>query len=267
MGLPGVSGCYAPGVMVKRTGAGEPSRREGLAGRGLSGLLLGCALLAACGNPVPEALQRAADRERGDDGDQKAGAAAEAHGVPVKPPFAVRGELEGLLVVWVDAEGVHTAKSRADIPAERRAVVRVDSLALSPDKRLDPDQVYVADVRTPGDDGSYPVKRYPRAWFEAQVESLATPPLAVAAGGVTLYGASWCGACRSAAAYLRSRHVDFVEKDIEKDAQAAAEMQAKARAAGKTPRGVPVIDFEGTLLMGFDKQRLAALIDAKQKAI
>jgi glutaredoxin 3 len=141
----------------------------------------------------------------------------------------------------------------------------VDSLSLPPTER-DPDHVYVADVRKPGGDGRYPVKRYPRGWFEAQVDALAKAE-APAASGVTLYMASWCGACRSAAAYMRSRDVAFVEKDIEKDAVAAAEMRAKAQAAGKTPRGVPVIDFNGTLLMGFDKQKLASLIDQQKHTI
>ena len=59
----------------------------------------------------------------------------------------------------------------------------------------------------------------------------------------------------------------FIEKDVEKDPGAAAEMQSKARAKGLTPRGVPVIDFRGELMLGFDQQRLAGLIDAKGKAI
>jgi hypothetical protein len=65
---------------------------------------------------------------------------------------------------------------------------------------------------------------------------------------------------------MRSRNVAFTEKDIEKDAQANAEMLQKARAAGKTPRGVPVIDFRGHIVLGFDQQQLDQLID-KYKAL
>jgi glutaredoxin len=79
--------------------------------------------------------------------------------------------------------------------------------------------------------------------------------------------ASWCSACRGAAAYLRSRSVPFVEKDIEKDAQANAEMQQKARAAGKSPRGVPVIDFRGQLILGFDQAALDRLISQPPQPI
>jgi glutaredoxin len=88
---------------------------------------------------------------------------------------------------------------------------------------------------------------------------------ALSDAGVTIYKASWCGVCRSAAAYLRSRNVAFVEKDIEKDAAANSEMQRKAHAAGQNPRGVPVIDFHGHVLMGFDQATLDRLI-AQYKA-
>ncbi len=209
--------------------------------------------LLACGNPVP-----------GEEGAEPSGAAAPAApkpggGEPIKPPFAVSGDADGLLLVWFDAEGVHTASRRSDIPEAHRKHVRVSSLQVAPEDRLDPAHVYVADLRQAGADGSYPVRKHAREAFDALVDG--ARPDEPAASGVTLYMASWCGACRSAAAYLRSRGVEFVEKDIEKDASASAEMQRKAKAAGKTPRGVPVIDFQGEILLGFDKARLGTLID------
>jgi glutaredoxin len=199
--------------------------------------------------------------------DSAPGAAAAAPGEPVAPSFAVKGELEGLLIVWFDEQGAHTAQRRSDIPEARRSAVRVASLRPSPGERPDPDQVYIADVATPRGDGSYPVWRRPRAWFDAQVEAargsveLAAAAVPAASEDVTLYMASWCGACRSAAAYMRSREVPFVEKDIEKDAAASAEMRRKAQAAGKTPRGVPVIDFRGHIVLGFDRGTLDRLIE------
>lgn len=218
--------------------------------------------LSGCGNPVP-----------GDGDDVGGGAstaapgsrgAAKQQGEAVKPPFAVSGELGGLLLVWFDEEGSHIAKSREEIPESARQYVRVDSPRLSPEQRLDADHVYVADVRTPGADGSYPVAKYPREWLDSHLDSLT--PAVPESSGVTLYMASWCGACRAAAAYMKQRGVDFVEKDIEKDAAANSEMRAKAKAAGKTPRGVPVIDFHGNILLGFDQGELARLIE-QYKAI
>jgi len=185
-------------------------------------------------------------------------------GEAIKPPFAVQGELDGLLIVWFDEQGQHTAKTRGEVPEARREHVRIDSLAVPPDQRLDGDHVYVADLRKPAADGSYAVQKRTRAWLDAHVQSLLPAP-EEPSGDVTLYMASWCGACKAAAKYLRSRDVPFVEKDIEKDPAAASEMRQKAQAAGKTPRGVPVIDFRGTLLMGFDQQALATLIDRGAK--
>lgn len=186
---------------------------------------------------------------------------------PIIPPFAVRGELEGLLVVWFDAQGVHTAQKRADIPEAQRSAVRVESLQVAPDARLDADHVYVADVRNAGADGSYPVRKATRAWFDAQVDK-AKPQVAAESGSdVVVYKASWCGVCKSAAKYLHSRHIDFVEKDVEKDPAANAEMLRKTSAKGLTPHGVPVIDFRGEIMLGFDQARVAALIDHYSKTI
>jgi glutaredoxin len=220
-------------------------------------LLLAAAVCGACGNPVNRTAK------------DPAAAAAEAPAdepMMIKPPFAVQGELEGLLLVWFDAEGVHTAQKRSEVPEAQRANVRVDSLNVAPDARLDADHVYVADLRSPDGSGTYPVRRATRGWFDAQVDR-AKPQPAAEEAGVTIYMASWCGACRAAASYLRARKVPFVEKDVEKDAGASAEMQRKAQEKGLSPRGVPVIDFRGEILLGFDQARLERLVDRYAKAI
>jgi glutaredoxin len=187
--------------------------------------------------------------------------------VGVKPPFAVRGELDGLLMVWFDAQGLHTAQKRSEIPEAQRAQVRIDSLNVAPDERLDPELVYVADLRNAGADGTYPVQKAARGWFDAQVDRAKPKPEPAAESDVVVYKASWCGACKAAESYLRSRHVPFVEKDVEKDPGASQEMQRKAQAKGLTPRGVPVIDFHGEIMLGFDQARISALIDRHAKAI
>lgn len=220
-------------------------------------------VLPACGNPVP-----GHDGSSGSGTQRTHAAPAAEPGELVAPPFRVQGDLNGLLMVWFDDKGLHTAQHRSDIPEPARAAVRVESLSVPPGQRLDPDHVYVADVRKPGQDGSYPVFKHTRAWFDAQVDRARPAPKAddgaLVDAGVTIYKASWCGVCRSAAAYLRSRHVPFVEKDIEKDPAANREMLQKAHAAGASPRGVPVIDFHGHLLMGFDREAIDRLIDQYQ---
>lgn len=214
--------------------------------------LVALALATACsGDASAPAGEQTADHAQ---------SAAQEAGEPVKPPFEVKGELEGLLIVWFDEAGQHTAKTRSEVPEARREHVRIDSLAVPPDQRLDGDHVYVADLRKPGADGAYAVQKRTRSWLDGHVQALLPVP-EEPSGDVTVYMASWCGACKAAASYLRSRDVAFVEKDVEKDKLAASEMQRKAQAAGKTPRGVPVIDFRGTILLGFDQGALATLID------
>ncbi|GAB4210768.1 MAG: hypothetical protein OHK0013_31820 [Sandaracinaceae bacterium] len=181
------------------------------------------------------------------------GAEPSEAGEVVDPPFAVRGDLEGLLLTWFDAEGPHTAERRDDVPEAARAQVRVDSLSLPPDQR-DPDSVFVADLRSPGPDGRYTVRRMSREAFEALARA-ARPSGGEAVttnGEVIVFGASWCGACRQAEAYLRERGVPFVEHDIEEDPAARQDMIRRARAAGIQPDGIPIIDVRGRVLQGFD---------------
>jgi glutaredoxin len=202
-----------------------------------------------------------------------------AEGEPIQPPFAVRGEAEGLLLVYFDHEGLHTVSRRSEIPAEHRAMVRVDDLSAAPEDRLDPELVYVADLRQPGADGHYPVRRMTRAAFEGRVNgaapavAAANPPAAAPEAGepttadVIVYGASWCGACRSVEAFLRARQIPFVERDIEREPGAREAMLRAARSAGIQPGGIPVIDFRGRIIQGFDQPALERAIQETRAPI
>lgn len=106
------------------------------------------------------------------------------------------------------------------------------------------------------------------AALERQVEKAASRARASGAGftqpvksdGVIIYTTTWCGYCKKAKAYLKKRGVDFVEKDVEKDAEAAEELAQKAATANVKPSGVPVIDVRGKLILGFDEPALAAAL-------
>lgn len=79
---------------------------------------------------------------------------------------------------------------------------------------------------------------------------------------VTIYGTSWCGACRAARQYFSERKIPFADKDIEQDAAAASELRAKAARLGISADRVPVLDIRGRLLQGFDRARVEALLGA-----
>lgn len=188
----------------------------------------------------------------------------------VTPPFAVTGNCDGLFLYYLDEQGVHAVEHRADVPEAHRARVRVESPRLAPEDRLDEDSIYVADLRQSGADGSYVVRNVPRDSFDAWVDQATghdQPEQVVAAGDpVIIYGASWCGACDSLEAYLDSIGVTHVDRDIERDAGAREEMQRKARAAGVSPSGIPIVDIDGTILAGFDRARVDQLLARRQPA-
>ena len=147
------------------------------------------------------------------------------------------------------------------MPAPSRERVRVDSLEVTPEQKLDSAFVYVADLRAAQNDGAYRVEKWSRDAFEAAVSPVAPEQALAAATPVILYGASWCGACKQAANFMTKRGVSFVEKDIEKEADARNEMLQKAQAQGVSTNGIPVLDVHGTLMAGFDEERLGALLD------
>jgi glutaredoxin len=225
-------------------------------------------LAYACGNPTPEALKKA----------EASGSPLVARaqdGEAVTPPFEVSGDAEGLLLVWYDERGdARPASRRSEIPDAQRKSVRVDALELAPEQRLDAAYVYVADLREPTKTGAYAVRKLPREAFEVSLASAvaepgsraqeqastAQPAVAGTSSDVIIYGASWCGACKQAAAFFEQKGVPFVEKDIEKEPGARTEMMTKARSQGVRTGGIPVIDVRGTLLGGFNAQRIEQLL-------
>lgn len=237
-------------------GMGYPSAVDAKRNSIISPLLL----LLACGSPLPLACGS-------NDSDQAPTPAnpEEVTGEVVTPPFAVSGNCDGLFLYYFDGDGVHAVEHREDVPEAARSRVRIESPSLAPEDRLDPDTVYIADLGAAGTDGKYVVRSLPRDVFDAWVDHATghDQPEAVADATsvpVIIYGASWCGACRSLEAYLDSLGVRHEDKDIERDPGARAEMQRKARAAGVNSSGIPVVDIDGNIFTGFDRQRVDQLL-------
>lgn len=68
------------------------------------------------------------------------------------------------------------------------------------------------------------------------------------AAPVTIYTAVWCGYCKMAKNYMDQLGVKYEEKDVEKDPGAAQEAVEKSG-----QMGVPVIDVNGAVILGFDR--------------
>jgi glutaredoxin-like YruB-family protein len=76
---------------------------------------------------------------------------------------------------------------------------------------------------------------------------------------VTVYSTTWCPYCVMAKDYFTSKEVKYKDIDVEKDAKAAEEM---IRKSGQM--GVPVIDIDGKIIVGFDRRGIDhALASAK----
>lgn len=181
--------------------------------------------------------------------------------------IVVRADREDLVFTWVDGTGAfHDVTRIDDVPEEARAQVLVRDLSRTPDELRTADFLYIADLRAADATGRYPCGAVSRRLFDRRGvnEAAANVVAEKAAAGeptVTVYTASWCGVCRKAKAFLTRRGVPFLERDVEKDEGAEAELQARALAAGLRPQGVPVIDVAGELMMGFDARALEALLE------
>jgi len=73
---------------------------------------------------------------------------------------------------------------------------------------------------------------------------------------VIVYSTPTCPYCTMAKDYLSDNKVEYEEKDVSVDEKAREEMTEKSG-----QMGVPVIDVEGEMVMGFDKEKLAKLLD------
>jgi len=76
---------------------------------------------------------------------------------------------------------------------------------------------------------------------------------------VTIYSADWCAFCHAAKGYLDKLGVPYVEKNVETDPENAREVVDKS---GQT--GIPVIDIGGTIIIGFDRPKLDAILHEKK---
>ena len=74
---------------------------------------------------------------------------------------------------------------------------------------------------------------------------------------VTIYSADWCAFCHAAKDYMDKLGVKYEVKDVEHSQQNAIEAVQKSR-----QMGIPVIDIDGTVIVGFDRPRIDAALKA-----
>ncbi len=73
---------------------------------------------------------------------------------------------------------------------------------------------------------------------------------------VTVYSTPACSWCQAAKEHLRSHNVSFDDVDVSTDMDRAREMVEKSG-----QYGVPVLDIDGEIVIGFDRTRINALLE------
>jgi glutaredoxin 3 len=76
---------------------------------------------------------------------------------------------------------------------------------------------------------------------------------------VKIYSTPTCVYCKTLKGYFQKNGVDFEDIDISKDEQA---LQKMIKDSGQM--GVPVVDIDGEIILGFDKEKIDELLKINQ---
>jgi len=73
---------------------------------------------------------------------------------------------------------------------------------------------------------------------------------------ITIYSTPTCHFCHMAKDFFKENNVEFTDKNVAIDRASAEEMVQKSG-----QMGVPVIDIDGEIIVGFDEPRLRTLLE------
>ncbi len=79
---------------------------------------------------------------------------------------------------------------------------------------------------------------------------------AVKHDNVILYATDWCGYCEKTRQFLDENHIQYIEYNIEKSAE------ARQQHAALNAKGVPVLDIKGTIIYGYDMKNTKDVLSA-----
>ena len=68
---------------------------------------------------------------------------------------------------------------------------------------------------------------------------------------VIIYSADWCAFCHEAKRYFDSLGIKYQDKNVEEDPANGQEAVEKSQ-----QMGIPVIDINGTIIVGFDRPKI-----------
>jgi glutaredoxin len=189
----------------------------------------------------------------------------------------VPAQREGLSFRYFDAttRRFDTALERDRVPDAARRLVMVYDEALPPGT-LKPGEMVLADLREPGEDGTFPTRVVNQAKSSRALAQPATVPAKAAATPgvaptpadrpstglgerVILFVTSWCPHCRTAEAWFTKRGVAFLKMDVERR-PGARDLLMKLFRDNEVPaeyaNSVPIIAIDGEILLGFDPKEV-----------
>lgn len=76
---------------------------------------------------------------------------------------------------------------------------------------------------------------------------------------VKIYSTPVCPYCHTLKAFLKNEGVSYEDVDVSKDKNALEEMIQKTGRAE-----VPIVDIDGEIVIGFDKERICQLLGIKK---
>lgn len=74
---------------------------------------------------------------------------------------------------------------------------------------------------------------------------------------VIVYSATWCAFCHAVKDYLDKKDIKYEDRDVESKKEWMEEATGKS---GQT--GIPVVDIDGTIIVGFDRPKIDAALAA-----
>ena len=78
---------------------------------------------------------------------------------------------------------------------------------------------------------------------------------------ITIYTTPTCPYCKLVKDFLQEKHAEFTEIDVSQDHSAATQM---VKLSGQM--GVPVVDFDGRVIVGWNRAALEEALTPKRKA-
>jgi glutaredoxin-like YruB-family protein len=74
---------------------------------------------------------------------------------------------------------------------------------------------------------------------------------------IIVYSADWCAFCHAAKDYFTKKGVEYEERNVEHKPEYAVESVQKSG-----QRGIPVIDIDGKIIVGFDRPAIDTALAA-----